>query len=209
MNKGIKMKNIVFDVGGVLIKSVTKEFIRARLTYKQDAEIVYNEFFRSVERVMSDRGTISKEERLARALSRIPERSRKEAEKAYEDYATHREVVNGMPELLQKLKDDGYKLYVLSNFGKNYRELIDKNGLGFFRLFDGVFVSAFYGAVKPEREIYKLFLEKFGLRAQECFFIDDKEENVEGAINAGMQGFVFRGNAKELEKHIETIAGVQ
>lgn len=199
------MKNIVFDVGGVLLQKGTKQYLQENLTYKEDAEVVNNELFCSVERVRLDRGSMEKSKALACMLARIPERSRTEAEKLYNGYMGSRKVIDGMPQLLQKLKNGGYKLYVLSNFSVDFQEVIDKNGLEFFKLFDGVFVSAFYGAVKPEREVYKIFLEKYGLQAKDCLFIDDKEENVEGAINAGMDGFVFRGSAKALDKYIESI----
>ena len=48
--------------------------------------------------------------------------------------------------------------------------------------------------MKPNKEIYECFLEKFHLKAEECLFIDDRQDNVDGAIQAGMQGAVFQND---------------
>lgn len=197
------MKNIVFDVGGVILQKGTKQYLQENLTYKEDLEIINNEIFCSVERVQLDRGSIEKEEAFARMLSRIPERSRKQARELYEGYIGNRKTVDGMVELIKSLKEKGYKLYVLSNFSMDFQAVIERNKFDFFKLFDGVFVSCNYGVVKPEREIYQTFLKAYGLEAKDCLFIDDKEENVEGAIYAGMDGFVFRGDTNALARYIK------
>ena len=57
-----------------------------------------------------------------------------------------------------------------------------------------MFVSSDYLMLKPEVEIYQAFLAKYGLVAEECLFVDDREENVSGARKAGMNGFVFKGD---------------
>lgn len=197
------MKNIVFDVGGVLLQKGYREYLLENLTHKEDFDVVSTELFSSVENMQLDRGIIEKEEAFKQILSRIPERSREEAMALYEGYIGNRKTVCGMVELLEKLKKEGYKLYVLSNFSKDFQAVIDRNRFEFFKLFDGIFVSCFYHAVKPEREVYRKFLQEYDLVASDCLFIDDKYENVEGAIYAGMDGFVFRGNAEALRDYID------
>ena len=53
------------------------------------------------------------------------------------------------------------------------------------------------------REIYEAFTDKFGLRPEECLFIDDATNNVAGAIACGWQGIVFHGDSSELERKLE------
>ena len=65
-------------------------------------------------------------------------------------------------------------------------------------VFDVVVDSAFVGMRKPEPEIYALTLERFGLPAEACAFVDDLEINVEAARAAGMHGVVFRDNARAI-----------
>ena len=201
----MKIKNIVFDVGGVLLQNGTKQFVIERVTYKEDANVIERELFQSIERVQLDRGIIGKEQAFNRMLSRIPERSREEAMRIYEEYMDNRKCTKGMAELVQNLKEQGYKLYVLSNFSTDFWSIIKKNKLKFFKLFDGVFVSCFYQAVKPEREIFKLFLAKYKLQAEECVFVDDKAENVEASIRQGFNGFHFNNNAEILKQYIQDL----
>jgi putative hydrolase of the HAD superfamily len=65
-------------------------------------------------------------------------------------------------------------------------------------VFDVVVDSAFVGTRKPEPEIYAITLERLGLPAEACVFLDDLEVNVEAAREAGMHGIVYRGNARAL-----------
>jgi putative hydrolase of the HAD superfamily len=65
-------------------------------------------------------------------------------------------------------------------------------------VFDVVVDSAFVGTRKPEPEIYAITLERLGLPAEACIFLDDLEVNVEAARKAGMLGIVYRDNARAL-----------
>jgi putative hydrolase of the HAD superfamily len=65
-------------------------------------------------------------------------------------------------------------------------------------LFDVVVDSAFVGTRKPEPEIYAITLERLGLPAEACAFVDDLDVNVEAARSAGMQGVVFRDTAQAM-----------
>jgi putative hydrolase of the HAD superfamily len=65
-------------------------------------------------------------------------------------------------------------------------------------VFDVVVDSAFVGTRKPEPEIYAITLERLGLPAEACAFLDDLEVNVEAAREAGMHGIVYRDNARAL-----------
>ena len=200
------LKNIVFDVGGVLLQSDKTEYLKKYITYPEDAVIVDKALFHSIERSQLDRGTIEKEKAFSQMLAKIPQRSREDAMRFYEAYMSNRKTTDGIVELVQTLKDNGYKLYVLSNFSLDFQSVIEENKLHFFKLFDGVFVSSCYKMVKPEREIYQAFLKKYGLNAEECLFIDDRAENVEAALFAGMQGFHFAGNASALQAFINAQA---
>ena len=62
----------------------------------------------------------------------------------------------------------------------------------FFKKAKGYVVSAYERLVKPQPEIYRLLLDRYGLKADECVFIDDYPVNIDGARAAGMNGIVFR-----------------
>jgi putative hydrolase of the HAD superfamily len=65
-------------------------------------------------------------------------------------------------------------------------------------LFEVVVDSAFVGTRKPEPEIYALTLERLGLPAGACAFVDDLEPNVAAARDAGMHGIVYRDTAQAI-----------
>ena len=73
--------------------------------------------------------------------------------------------------------------------------------------FDGTLVSADVKLVKPQPEIYLLLLSTFGLKADECFFIDDSTLNMEGAFFCGIPGAVFHQDVHELREKLRD-AGV-
>jgi putative hydrolase of the HAD superfamily len=110
-----------------------------------------------------------------------------------------------MEALLGELKEAGYGLWLLSNASRRQHEYWPRcPGSG---LFDGTLISADVGLMKPQREIYELCLEQFGLKAEECFFIDDAPANIEGANRCGIAGCVFHGDAAEAREALRS-AGV-
>ena len=100
--------------------------------------------------------------------------------------------LKGAREFCEYVKKSGFGIYVLSNASDLFYTYFPK----FLPLdfFNGVFVSSDYLMLKPDEKIYRTFLEKYGLKADECLFIDDREENVIGARSVGMQTFRFMGD---------------
>ena len=62
---------------------------------------------------------------------------------------------------------------------------------------DGGIVSFQVGLTKPDPRVYQLFLERYGLRADECLFIDDTAENISAAQGMGFSALEFK-NYEEL-----------
>lgn len=96
-------------------------------------------------------------------------------------------------EWMRTLKDKGYRLYILSNYGAwTYAKTKDQS-LGFLKDVDGALFSFEVKQIKPEPEIYHSLLERFHLRAEECVFLDDRQNNVDGAIACGISAIRFTG----------------
>lgn len=193
------IRNIVFDMGNVLIRFDPEEFIsRAGITDPADRRIVREELFASVEWAQMDMGVETEASFEPKVLARIPERLKEPVRDLLHNWAFPRQMIPGMEELVQRLKNAGYGIYLLSNASVNQPGYW--NQLPVSRLFDGTLVSAFVRTVKPCPQIYQLFTEKFSLRGEECLFIDDAPINVAGAVAAGWSGIVFYGDAKQLEE---------
>ena len=111
--------------------------------------------------------------------------------------------VEGILELLQTLKKNGYRLYLLSNAAIRQHEYLARAEAS--KLMDGTLISADVKLLKTDPQIYQTFLKKFDLKAEECVFIDDTPINVEGALYENMAGIVFNMNAYALK---QTLSGL-
>lgn len=104
--------------------------------------------------------------------------------------------IEGMYGLLQEFRSKGYRLYGLTNWSaETFCQVRDVYPI--FRLLDGIVVSGEEHCIKPSPEIYRILLERYGLEAGNCIFIDDRQPNIDGAKAVGMDGLLFT-NAEEL-----------
>lgn len=96
-----------------------------------------------------------------------------------------------MAEIVRELKSLGYGIYLLSNASVDLPRYFGR--IPGSEYFDGRIVSADWKLLKPQPELYQILLREYGLKAEECFFVDDLFINVEAAVLVGMSGTVFRG----------------
>ena len=199
------IKNILFDMGQVLIRFDQKYFIKRLGIEDADLDLLLREVYRSVEWVQMERGTLREEDACRSISKRLPERLHDAAWKLICMWDRPILEVAGMYELVEELKGLGYGIYLLSNASVRQHDYWPR--IPASRFFDGKLISADVHVIKPQPEIYRLCLEKFGLQAEECFFIDDAPANIEGALCCGIAGAVFHGDAKLLRSQLRT-AGI-
>ena len=200
------IRNIVFDMGQVLLEFDPDRIITALGYAGEDADILRREVFKSAEWVAGDRGSMTEEEIVASVCRRLPERLHTAAEDCVCSWWKHRRTpIDGMEELICELKELGFGVYVLSNANKRLHEYA--KWLPGSEKLDGLFVSADWLLLKPEREIFEKFYSLYGLEPSECFFVDDNPANIEGAARTGMSGAVFYGDAGRLRRELNA-AGV-
>lgn len=178
------MKNIVFDLGGVLF---------ARDRSKCDPEIV--EFFGFLKSPRLphfweeyDRGTSSLAE-VTQTLSEMTGRPYDTCASILQRAITLQEPVAPTERLVRDLKAHGYRLYVLSNMSREFIDYLRRFPV--YAEFDGEVVSCEERVVKPEPEIYELLLSRYGLEASETLFVDDRPINIEAAAAFGIAGHLF------------------
>jgi putative hydrolase of the HAD superfamily len=90
-----------------------------------------------------------------------------------------------------------YRMAVLSN---ESRELNDYRiqAFGLRDIFGVFFSSCYVGLRKPDAAIFRLAIDVTQKRPDECLMIDDRQENIDAAIAAGMRAALHRGGASEL-----------
>ena len=182
------IKAIIFDWGGVLVEDPIPQMIEH---CSKILKVEKEEFRKAllVCRPDFERGAISEEvfwKRMCRALS-IPDQNmnslwRYSFESAYKEN-------QGMFSLASSLRQNGYKIGLLSNTEVPAVNYFQKKGYG---LFDATVFSCVDGMRKPEKGIYDIALDKLGVQPEEAIFIDDKEVNVKGAERAGIKAILFQ-----------------
>jgi FMN phosphatase YigB (HAD superfamily) len=186
------IKNLVFDLGNVLISFRPSEFFDKKNFPETIKSKILSEIFGSREWLMLDNGDISTSE----AIDSIALKSSLKREEIAYIFNLRTEMmfpldsnVRLLPELIKR----GFRLYYLSNFPIDIFEEI-KTGYFFFTYFDGGVISSEVKFSKPDKRIFETLIEKYELIASECLFIDDIEINVQAAYSLGMKGLVTYGS---------------
>ena len=197
--------NIVFDMGRVLMDFAPPTFI-ARLGYTgDDAQALLQEVFQSWAWVAFDRGDVTGEDVVNVACARLPERLHGAARELVFHWWEDMIPMPGARELLQELYGKGYDMYVLSNASQDFHTYFDRIPGSEYLPRERRFVSSDYRILKPEHEIYELFLKRFSLDPASCIFIDDYPPNVEAARRLGFQAVIHRGDPARLRQELREL----
>lgn len=197
------IKNIVFDLGNVLLSFVPSEYLIKKNYPATLRNTILRDIFQSTEWKMLDNGDISAPE----AIESIAAKSSLKREEIALVFNFRRDIMFPLDDnakLLPKLRKQGYKLYYLSNFPLDVFEEI-RNDFYFFRHFDGGIISAEVKLSKPDIRFYEYLIGKYSLNPSESLFIDDVEENVRAAEKAGMKAMFTDGSlniADQLERKL-------
>lgn len=196
------IKNIVFDMGGVLADFNPGYFVEQYMPSHTAEErfLVRRELFRSVEWLRLDRGSITEEEALRSVCRRLPEGLHDMAARLMEGWTEFLRPDPAMKTLCGRLRAAGCSLYLLSNANLRFADHCQADNIPAIAHFKGQFISAQWGLLKPDEAIYRAFCAHFALVPSECFFVDDMPANIESAQRCGMEGFVFQGEMAGLEE---------
>ena len=191
-----KIKNIVFDVGGILVGYRWIDMFKDHGTDEDTALAVGKGLFDSPNWKLYDSGLISSKELIDRFCDDNPHLE--EEARWFLDNAIQMRVLRPrVYEQVQRLKDKGYKIYILSNYSHDLFEL-HTGDLPFRKLTDGELVSYMVNKIKPNKEIYEALVEKFSIIPEESVFFDDRLDNVEGSIKSGFNGIHIIDEDEEL-----------
>lgn len=205
MKSAREYRNIVFDMGGVLVDYTADN---ATWHFTDDPVIVreiHNVMFCSQEWMALDMGSITDEKAIDRILPRLSsDQVREVAKITFDHWHEYNNVEReGVAPIIKALKKRGQRVYILSNVSRRLTDTY-KNVVPAPELYDGAFFSGEVMALKPQPIIYQMFFERFGLKPAECLFIDDVKENVEASIQCGMDAWWFSsGDNADLKKLLE------
>lgn len=185
------IKNIVFDFGGVLVQYDFTAYFSKVLGSREKGEWFMRNILTDENNGLLDKGDKPFRCYIAEWKQRWPDYAIAidALDRHYTDIFTGE--VPGMYDLMVELKGKGYRLLGLSNWSTKVFDIMDKFPR-IFNILEGYLVSHKVHLLKPHKEIYEAFCTQFGVKPEECVFIDDKPENIEGAKSVGMNGIVFK-----------------
>lgn len=199
------IRNIVFDMGMVLMDYHPMTACRDVAPDEESAQKLKAALFDNPEWGRLDDGSLQLEELGRRAQAYLAEAElrpliRQIVEGIPENILS---PIPGMAETVDWVMEAGYRVYLLSNASPEVsrrRDMIPR-----IEKFDGVLFSADEKAVKPYPTFYRRLTDRFALKPEECYFIDDVAENVQGAQNLGWSAYQFDGDVPALRRALEKL----
>lgn len=184
INEVIIIKNIIFDLGGVILldkpNAVLKEINDNSNTFDE-----LNHFFDNWENLNLGEETL--EEKFYQC------NFSKEIENKYKDillnYYKYRKINKELIRLINKLKKNNYRIYILSDNNKESFQYYKNHEL--FKNIDEWILSCEYNTCKCDGKLFDILIKKFNLNPRECYFIDDNIDNINESIKHGIKGYVF------------------
>ena len=195
---GFMVKNIILDVGKVLVAWEPEDAMKQLGFDDKTVKAVADATVNTPVWLETDRGVWSDEQILQAFYEKAPE-YKKEIDLFWNHLELAIKQFSYTKEWISNMKKEGLHVYILSNYGDwTYRRTKD-NALDFLPLTDGAIFSYTVKQIKPDFEIYETLLNQYRLKPDECVFIDDRMENIEGAEKAGIHGICFEtiGQVKE------------
>lgn len=185
-----KIKNIVFDLGGVLIDFNPSNYLKLLGFDQESTDFFVKLVFYSEEWNEYNKSNFDKSFMFNILLEKYPQYS-VQLIKIYENiewkYILYE--VREVADYLKSLKSLGYNIYILSDLSEEHYNF-NKN-LDFFNYIDGGVYSFEIGTTKPSKNNYEVLLKRFLLVPQETIFIDDRLNNVEASKEFGIHGIQF------------------
>lgn len=190
-NKELKkdkiIKNIIFDIGNVILNFNVDDVLQKFTSDRNEQKFILDNIINSPEwlgNALIDTGYITREN----AIEIVKDRTNHVYDNLITDfwynYNNFAKVDENVLNLIKKLKNNNYKIYLLSNINPYTYEFVEKSGL--FELVDGYVLSYQEHKVKPFVSIYMTLLERYNLIPSESVFIDDNQNNITTGNSLGI-----------------------
>nr|WP_086939933.1 HAD family phosphatase [Thaumasiovibrio occultus] len=197
-----QVKNVVFDIGNVMVRWSPHEIVRLTFGDGDETERTATEIFQSSIWLDLNKGLLTEPEAKTRYQAALG-LSALECERLFYYVKQTQILLYGSESLLKRVKAAGYRVYALTD---NVHEIVEflQSTYRFWSLFDGATVSADLGLLKPQPEIYQSLLTQHKIEAVETVFIDDMPHNIAGAEAVGLYGIQYK-NAAQCEADLKAL----
>ena len=197
------IKNIVFDVGNVIVKWSPLDIVSATFDVEEEAaQKLAQDIFSHQIWLDLNKGRHSESEAKLAYQTQL-QLSVPETDRLFDNVKASLSLLEGTEDMMKELKESGYGIYALTD---NVHEIVAflKNKYSFWSLFDNAIVSAEWDVLQPNPRIYQLVVEQCNVEASESVFLDDMPANVEGAKTEGFHAFQF-STAKKAREDLRSL----
>lgn len=198
----MKIKNIIFDVGNVIVRWDPAHIIEKTFPeYPSAHQFFIEQIFKSDTWIQLNLGKISEEDAKLKFISNIELLDKKSADTLFDYIKSTQDLIPGTLDIIKGLHEKEYHLFALTD---NVKEIVEhlNDRYDFWKYFIHTTVSAHIGLMKPNKEIFDYTMQKNGLLPHETLFIDDHLPNITTANELGLHTILFTNSTsclKELE----------
>lgn len=198
------LKNLVFDMGNVLIEWNSEKILEAITEDIHLQDLLRKEVFETGLWVETDEGVKTREEVIEIVTGKLGEDYRNEITQLLRYWYKYVDVFTKVQDRIIELSKSGYSIYILSNTAFTFYDLVKEGYLPATSVAKGMVLSCEEKVLKPDEKIYNILLERYNLDPHDTMFFDDLPENIWGAARCGINGFVVE-NESELLTYLDKL----
>ena len=181
--------DIILDMGNVLLEWNKDKILKAVAKTQKDYLILDKAMFQSGLWERLDLGTLTREELVDKVLSLLGDCYQKKVEEVIWNWPAYIDIYTEVFPLLARLKENGHRIFVLSNTSPVFYELLKNQLAPLAKILDGFVLSCDIKVIKPDRKMFEEILSKYELDPANCVFLDDLADNTKMAESLGIKAY--------------------
>jgi len=181
--------DIILDMGNVLLEWNKDKILKAVAKTQKDYLILDKAIFQSGLWERLDLGTLTREELVDKILSLLGDCYQKKVEEVIWNWPAYIDIYTEVFPLLARLKENGHRIFVLSNTSPVFYELLKNQLAPLAKILDGFVLSCDIKVIKPDRKMFEEILSKYELDPANCVFLDDLADNTKMAESLGIKAY--------------------
>ena len=198
------IKNLVFDLGNVLIEWNSEKNLTYFEPEKERRQVLRQAIFESGVWHQTDKGELSLKDACEEVLAQLDVSYHSAIKNIFYHWYEVVHVYSGLQERIRLWANQGYRIYILSTTCEIFYHIEKAGLLLIYPLLSGYILSSEVGVVKPEVEIYRKLLKKYGLDSVESVFIDDIQANLDTAAELGFETILSTSETENI-RAMETL----
>ena len=188
-HNGGRLMDIILDMGNVLLEWNKDKILKAVAKTQKDYLILDKAIFQSGLWERLDLGTLTREELVDKVLSLLGDCYQKKVEEVIWNWPAYIDIYTEVFPLLARLKENGHRIFVLSNTSPVFYELLKNQLAPLAKILDGFVLSCDIKVIKPDRKMFEEILSKYELDPANCVFLDDIADNTKIAESLGIKAY--------------------